>query len=87
MVQTYGPTLFGKAAAELGAVKDGWNGFAVLHSAASRVGALDLGFVGEPAAIDVRVIHALTGGGLVPVIAPVVELMCRPGGRVAALNV
>jgi acetylglutamate kinase len=32
---------------------------------------LDLGFVGEPVAIDVRVIHALTGGGLVPVIAPV----------------
>jgi acetylglutamate kinase len=31
----------------------------------------DLGFVGEPAAVDVRVIHALTGGGLVPVIAPV----------------
>ncbi len=33
--------------------------------------ALDLGFVGEPEHIDVRVIHALTGGGLVPVIAPV----------------
>ncbi len=33
--------------------------------------ALDLGFVGEPVAVDVRVIHALTGGGLVPVIAPV----------------
>ena len=33
--------------------------------------ALDLGFVGEPAGVDVRVIHALTGGGLVPVIAPV----------------
>jgi acetylglutamate kinase len=33
--------------------------------------AIDLGFVGEPAHIDVRVIHALTGGGLVPVIAPV----------------
>ena len=32
---------------------------------------LDLGFVGEPAHIDVRVIHALTGSGLVPVIAPV----------------
>ncbi len=32
---------------------------------------LDLGFVGEPVGIDVRVIHALTGGGLVPVIAPV----------------
>lgn len=33
--------------------------------------ALDLGFVGEPAFIDVRVIHALTGSGLIPVIAPV----------------
>lgn len=33
--------------------------------------ALDLGFVGEPTSVDVRVIHALTGGGLVPVIAPV----------------
>lgn len=32
---------------------------------------LDLGFVGEPAAIDVRVIDALSGAGLVPVIAPV----------------
>jgi acetylglutamate kinase len=32
---------------------------------------LDLGFVGEPTSIDARVIHALTGGGLVPVIAPV----------------
>src|SRR6195952_3263959 len=32
--------------------------------------ALDLGFVGEPTSIDVRVIHALTGGGLVPGIAP-----------------
>ena len=32
---------------------------------------LDLGFVGEPEEIDVRVIHALTGAGLIPVIAPV----------------
>ncbi len=32
---------------------------------------LDLGFVGEPVEIDIRVIHALTGGGLIPVIAPV----------------
>ncbi len=34
-----------KLATDLGAVKDGWNGFAVLHSAASTVGALDVGFV------------------------------------------
>jgi acetylglutamate kinase len=33
--------------------------------------ALDLGFVGEPEEVDVRVIHALTGAGLIPVIAPV----------------
>jgi len=33
--------------------------------------AIDLGFVGEPTTIDTRVIHALTGGGLVPVIAPI----------------
>ena len=33
--------------------------------------ALDLGFVGEVESVDVRVIHALTGAGLIPVIAPV----------------
>ncbi|MBB5372492.1 acetylglutamate kinase [Acidocella aromatica] len=32
---------------------------------------LDLGYVGEPSFIDTRVIHALTGAGLIPVIAPV----------------
>ena len=35
----------GELAAKVGAVKDGWNGFNVLHTAASRVGALDLGFL------------------------------------------
>ncbi|MGH6783810.1 MAG: molybdopterin-dependent oxidoreductase, partial [Sphingomicrobium sp.] len=34
-----------KLALDIGAVKDGWNGFSVLHSAASRVGGLDIGFV------------------------------------------
>ena len=59
-------SLAAKAAIELGAVKDGWNGFSVLHTAASRVGALDIGFVpgegglngradGEPGALDVAV--------------------------------
>ena len=37
--------LAAKAAVELGAIKDGWNGYSVLHTAASRVGALDIGFV------------------------------------------
>jgi NADH-quinone oxidoreductase subunit G len=33
------------AKASTGAVRDGWNGFSVLHTAAARVGALDIGFV------------------------------------------
>lgn len=33
------------AAEKYGVIKDGWNGFNVLHHAAGRVGALDLGFV------------------------------------------
>jgi NADH-quinone oxidoreductase subunit G len=37
--------LAAKAAIELGAVKEGWNGFCVLHSAASRIGAMELGLV------------------------------------------
>ncbi|ARQ03133.1 NADH-quinone oxidoreductase subunit NuoG [Pseudorhodoplanes sinuspersici] len=37
--------LAARVAMEIGAVKDGWNGFSVLHYAASRVGALDIGFV------------------------------------------
>ena len=35
----------GKLAAKVGVVKDGWNGFNVLHHAAARVGGLDMGFV------------------------------------------
>jgi NADH-quinone oxidoreductase subunit G len=38
-------SLAAKAAVEFGVVADGWNGFSVLHTAASRVGALDIGFV------------------------------------------
>ena len=33
-----------KLALDIGAIKDGWNGFAVLQNTASRVGALDIGF-------------------------------------------
>ncbi|PZN99542.1 MAG: NADH-quinone oxidoreductase subunit G [Hyphomicrobiales bacterium] len=42
-----------KAARSLGVVKDGWNGFGVLHTAAARVGALDLGFVPGENGLDV----------------------------------
>jgi NADH-quinone oxidoreductase subunit G len=36
--------LAAKLALDIGAVKDGWNGFGILHDTASRVGALDIGF-------------------------------------------
>ena len=42
-----------KLAMDIGAVKDDWNGFAVLHDAASRVGALDLGFAPGKAGMTV----------------------------------
>jgi NADH-quinone oxidoreductase subunit G len=44
--------LAAKTASSLGVVKDGWNGFNVLHSAASRVGGLDLGFVPGEGGLD-----------------------------------
>jgi NADH-quinone oxidoreductase subunit G len=37
--------LAAKLATAVGAVSDEWNGFAVLHTAAARVGGLDIGFV------------------------------------------
>jgi NADH-quinone oxidoreductase subunit G len=38
-------SLAAKAALKLGAIQEGWNGLSVLHTAASRVGALDIGMV------------------------------------------
>jgi NADH-quinone oxidoreductase subunit G len=37
--------MIAQGAAKYGLVKDGWNGFNVLHAAASRVGGLDMGFI------------------------------------------
>ncbi|MEQ1616788.1 MAG: NADH-quinone oxidoreductase subunit NuoG [Terricaulis sp.] len=51
----------GKLAAELGVVKDGWNGFNMLHNAAARVGGLDLGFVPGAGGKDAA---AMLKGGL-----------------------
>ncbi|NIX77433.1 NADH-quinone oxidoreductase subunit NuoG [Microvirga terricola] len=38
-------SLAAQVAQNIGAITEGWNGFSILHTAASRVGALDLGFV------------------------------------------
>jgi NADH-quinone oxidoreductase subunit G len=43
-----------RAAEALGVVKDGWNGFNVLHTAAARVGGLELGFVPGQGGRDVQ---------------------------------
>ncbi len=50
----------GKLAASAGVVKDGWNGFNILHSAASRVAGLDLGFL--PGAGGKSAADMLSGG-------------------------
>nr|MDQ6870251.1 NADH-quinone oxidoreductase subunit NuoG [Pseudomonadota bacterium] len=44
--------LAAKAAQAHGVVKEGWNGFAILHTAAARVGGLDLGFVPGAGGLD-----------------------------------
>ncbi len=45
-----------KIAETCGLVKDGWNGFNVLHTAAARVGGLDLGFLPGSGGRDVEAI-------------------------------
>jgi NADH-quinone oxidoreductase subunit G len=54
--------LAAKAAVELGAVKEGWNGYALLHWAAARTGALDIGFV--PGAGGLRAADMTDAGAL-----------------------
>jgi NADH-quinone oxidoreductase subunit G len=54
--------LAAKLGVDIGAVKDGWNGFAVLQNTASRVGALDIGFA--PGAGGLNVAQMTTFGTL-----------------------
>src|SRR5712675_1057682 len=44
--------LAARLAADFGALKDGWNGFAVLQDAASRAGALDIGFAASAGSLN-----------------------------------
>jgi len=52
-------------AQDSGAITEGWAGFGVLHSAAGRVGALDVGFL---PAEDGRATAEILGGGLATVV-------------------
>jgi NADH-quinone oxidoreductase subunit G len=74
-------SLTAKAAIDLGAVKGGWNGYCVLHSAASRVGALDVGFVPGEGGLTARQM-ASPGTLDVSVLLGVDEIDIAPGAFV-----
>ena len=57
-----------KIADDAGLVRDGWNGFNVLHTAAARVGGLDLGLVPGPGGRDVAGILAGATAGDIEVV-------------------
>ena len=52
-----------KIAEDLGLVRDGWNGFNLLHTAAARVAGLDMGFVPGAGGRDTEAILAGTSSG------------------------
>jgi NADH-quinone oxidoreductase subunit G len=54
-----------KAAISLGCIKENWCGFAILHTAAARVGGLDLAFVPQERGLDAP---AMTKAGALDVI-------------------
>ncbi len=54
-------SLAAKVAQNSGALAEGWNGFSVLHTAASRVGGLDLGFTPGEGGLDAA---AMAAGGV-----------------------
>lgn len=77
--------LAAKAAQEIGAVKDGWNGYCVLQGAASRVGALDIGFV--PGEGGLTAPQMAAAGGLdVAVLLGADEIEVAPGAFVVYIG-
>jgi NADH-quinone oxidoreductase subunit G len=77
--------LAAKAAQSLGAIKDGWNGFSVLQTAASRVGALDLGFV--PASGGMKAAQMADAGALdVVFLLGADEVEIEPGAFVVYIG-
>ncbi len=77
--------LAAQAAKKLGGVTPGWNGFSMLHTAASRVGALDLGFVPGAGGLDAA---AMARGGAVDVLFNLGadELSIEPGAFVVYIG-
>jgi NADH-quinone oxidoreductase subunit G len=77
-------SLAAKAALEFGVIKDGWNGFSVLHSVASRVGALDLGFV--PGKGGLTAMQMAEGGLDVLLLLGADEIDVAPGAFVVYIG-
>ncbi len=77
--------LAAKAAASLGVIKDGWNGFNILHSEAALVGALDIGFVPDEGGMGTAAI--LKSGALdVLFLLGVDEVEAPPGSFVVYIG-
>ena len=57
-----------KLAQDIGAVKEGWNGFNILHTAAARVGALDLNFLPKEGGRDINAILEGVDDGIVELV-------------------
>ncbi len=77
--------LAAKAAAANGALKPGWNGFAILHTAAARVGGLDLDFVPGPPGLDAAAM-AKRGALDVLFLLGADEIVVEPGAFVIYLG-
>ncbi len=68
-----------------GATADGWNGFSILHTAASRVGALDVGFV--PGTGGLKAAQMAAAGGLdVAFLLGADEIDIAPGAFVVYIG-
>jgi NADH-quinone oxidoreductase subunit G len=78
-------TLAAQAAQNLGGISDGWNGFSILHTAAARVGALDLKFTPGAGGLDAR---AMAKAGALDLIFNLGadELAIEPGAFVVYIG-
>ncbi|MEW6254817.1 MAG: NADH-quinone oxidoreductase subunit NuoG [Pseudomonadota bacterium] len=77
--------LAARLALSVGAVKDGWNGFSVLHTAASRVGALDVGCVPAAGGLTAAAMAAPGGADLLFLLGAD-EIDVAPGAFVVYLG-
>ena len=78
-------SLAARAAIKLGAITGDWNGFSVLHTAASRVGALDIGLVPSVGGLTTREM-AVTGTLDVAFLLGADEIDVAPGAFVVYIG-